>query len=628
MKRSNPIPKLLLLSLSTVLMACSFSLSSSGNSATDSNDNNPTTSTVTPTGSQGENEDASVNSNNTTSTSVAPADSVPSASFSSVEVPDTGNADNLTVTTSDGAYTIEGSTVKITTSGTYKLSGELNGMVYVDAGDDDEIEIVLNGVTISNSSNSPIYINNASEVKIKAQKNTVNTISDNRAQKTVDAEDQGEGAIYSKCDLKLTGTGTLNVTGSYNHGIHTNDDLTIKNQTLSVSSPNHAVKGKDSITIEEGGTFVFVSTGGDGLKTENSDISSKGNQRGDITITAGNIAIYSATDGIDAAHDVIIKDGVDDTGAATTPTINITTNKYSSYTGTIVELTETVTTTETVSYFGPGGGGPGGGGNPWNPGGGGNNPWNPGGNSNPSASNHGKGIKSDNSIYLQGGYTTIKAANDGVHANYGTTLENGSTGVGDIEISGGTLTITADDDGIHADRYLKISGGTSNVNGYEGLEGNQILISGGSTYVVGSDDAVNATSGSLSSILYKQTGGYLFAEVSSNGDVDGIDSNGSYTLEDGVCVVAGPAMGMASALDTDGAVTVKGGTLAIIGGSEKTPSYSGVTRSSKSASYNAGSTYTITFANGSVTTGSFAYSHSGITYGYSSLGSITSISKN
>ena len=597
MKKTS-LPKLLVLSLSSLLLL------SCGTSSSTSSD-------VTSYSSATE---------STTSTSVSA--SIPS--FSSTSVPKSGDTSSLSVSTSDGSYSSQGSDLTINSGGTYTFSGQLNGVIYVDAGDDDEVEIDLNGVTLVSDENSPIYIANASEVKIKAIKDTENIIEDQRPLKTTEDATQGEGAIYSTCDLKLVGQGSLTVVGSYNNGIHGKDDVKIKNQTLSVKAPHHAIKGNDSITIEEGGNFTFISTGGDGLHTENSGVSSKGNQKGDITITAGKVTIYSATDGLDAAHDVIIASGEDDTGNVTTPSISITTNKYSSYTEEIINLSESLSTNESIAYLlGPGGGGgnPGGGGVPGgNPGGGGNSD---------KADESAKGIKAGNLVDISAGSIVITAYDDGIHANYGDALENGKVGQGDVNVSGGTLNIQASDDGIHADRYLNISGGTHTVSGYEGLEGNQITISGGDSVVYGTDDGVNATSGSLSEIYFKATGGNVFIEVSSNGDTDGIDSNGNVYIQGGHVIACGPNSWMAAALDYEGRASVSSGSLILIGAAEGTPSTSGVTSSSKSYSYSANSSYTLTFSSGStLQTGKMKYSHSGTTTCWSSLGSLSSITKN
>ncbi|MBR3036780.1 MAG: carbohydrate-binding domain-containing protein [Lachnospiraceae bacterium] len=216
---------------------------------------------------------------------------------------------NFTITTEDGAVTENGNTYTITSAGTYVLSGVLSdGQVIVAAGEEDEVELDLNGVSITCSYDSPIWIQSAGEAKIKAMENTENSVNDTRALQTDDNDTAGSAAIYAECDLDIVGKGTLTVIASYNNGIHTKDDLEIKNLTLNVSAPNKALKGNDSVTIESG-SLRIVSTNGDGIKTKNSDVSSKGNQRGIVTILDGTVEIYAGVDGIDAAYDVIISGG-------------------------------------------------------------------------------------------------------------------------------------------------------------------------------------------------------------------------------------------------------------------------------------------------------------------------------
>ena len=236
------------------------------------------------------------------------------------------------ISTSDGTYIREEGLVTISSSGTYVLEGELNGRIIVECSEEDTgtVELDLNGVTITCDSNSPIWFVQAQEAKIKAQKGTNNVIIDSRPTQSEEDDTQGNGAIYAKCDLKFVGTGKLTVSSTYNNGIHTTKDLKIQKENLTVTAINNAIKGNDSITISSG-TITAISTGGDALKTTNTDLSSKGKQRGNIEITGGTINLYSACDGIDAAYNAVIAEGTED-GTDTSPTINILTNKYSSYT--------------------------------------------------------------------------------------------------------------------------------------------------------------------------------------------------------------------------------------------------------------------------------------------------------
>lgn len=201
----------------------------------------------------------------------------------------------------------ENGVYKITKGGIYTFTGEItNGQIYVEASDADEVEIELAGVTMSNDGDSCIFIENAGETTVSAKKGTVNTLTDSRAKKTSDEDTTGSGCIYSKDDLKISGKGELDVIANYNNGIACKNDIKIKNLTLKVSAPNNAIKGNDSITIESGALTV-VSTEGDGLKTKNTDISSKGKQRGWIKIQGGTVDIYAADDCIKAAFDFKIE---------------------------------------------------------------------------------------------------------------------------------------------------------------------------------------------------------------------------------------------------------------------------------------------------------------------------------
>jgi hypothetical protein len=228
----------------------------------------------------------------------------------------------VTSDTSDGV-TQSGSVYTITKAGEYTVAGLLSeGQLIVDAGDENEVTIVLNGTSITCSSGSPIYVKNASEVKIKSEENSFNEVIDNRAEATEDSsDDAGNAAIYATCDLKLVGKGALVVTANYNNGIQSKDDLSIKNVIVKVTAVNNAFKGNDAVDIESG-NIIAISAKGDGIKTSNSSISNKGNQKGIVTITGGNIDVYATCDGIDAAY------GVDISGDGN---LNIYTDTYSEY---------------------------------------------------------------------------------------------------------------------------------------------------------------------------------------------------------------------------------------------------------------------------------------------------------
>ena len=187
--------------------------------------------------------------------------------------------------------------------------------------------------------------------------------------------------------------------------------------------------------------------------------------------------------------------------------------------------------------------------------------------------------------------------------------------------------LNASDDGIHADGNLNITGGNTRVeSAYEGLEANVINVSGGDTYVYATDDGMNATKGNSSPAI-NVTGGLLDINVSTNGDTDGIDSNGTLTISGGVVIVKGPGTAgrtcsPAAAVDTDGAITLKGGTLIVFGGIEREPSASGVTKTLCSSSSIAAGSHTISFNGGASYTTTLKNSANGCLV-YSDLGSAT-----
>ena len=229
------------------------------------------------------------------------------------------STDGSTITQNDSVYTI-------TQAGEYTVTGLLSeGQIVVNADDNAEITIVLNGTSITCSNGSPIYIKNADNVKIKSEENTYNCIVDARAEADDNSDnsssENGNAAIYAACDLKLVGKGALSATGNYNNGIQSKDDISIKNVTIKVNAINNAIKGNDEVAIESG-EIIAISRKGDGIKTSNSSLSTKEKQKGNVIISGGNIDIYAACDGIDAAY------GVDVSGDGN---LNIYTDTYSDY---------------------------------------------------------------------------------------------------------------------------------------------------------------------------------------------------------------------------------------------------------------------------------------------------------
>ena len=211
----------------------------------------------------------------------------------------------------------------LTSDTIYSIEGTFSGQIIIDAGDDYQFELEMNGLTLYSETNCPITVLSGDNVTLTAKKGSNNYIYDKREELT--DENEYSAAIYSLCDLDVQGKGELVIISKAHNGIHSKNDLAVKNLTLSVTCMDNALKGNDSVTIECG-SMTLIAKQGDGIKTTDSDISSKGNQRGTVSLRGGNIDIYAATDGIDASYDVNVSDGT---------ILNIYTGEYSPYSETV-----------------------------------------------------------------------------------------------------------------------------------------------------------------------------------------------------------------------------------------------------------------------------------------------------
>lgn len=237
----------------------------------------------------------------------------------------------------ENAYTVEDNTItfcNITEKSAYSISGKFHGNIVIDAGDY-KFELQTSGFEMSSYAACPVTVLSGDKVTLSAKKSTENYIYDLREAVDETDEEAISASIYAACDLDIQGKGSLNVKSVNNNGVHTKDDLNVKNLSLQVDCKDNALKGNDSVTIESG-NLILIARQGDGIKTKNSDVSSKGNQRGTVAITGGDILIYAACDGIDAAYDVIIDE------SAETVNLQIFTDKYSKYSEEVTATAESV----------------------------------------------------------------------------------------------------------------------------------------------------------------------------------------------------------------------------------------------------------------------------------------------
>ena len=197
---------------------------------------------------------------------------------------------------------IEDGVVTIKAAGVYVLSGTLtDGTIVVDAGDDDKVQLVLDGVSIMAADYAAIYAKNADKVFVTLAEGAGNrlTVSGDYVQTD---DNNVDAVIFAKCDLTLNGTGSLTVKDNTGHGIVSKDDLVVTGGTYTIYSQDHCLNGKDSVRIADG-TFN-LSCDEDGIHAGNDD-----QQDGYVYIEGGDINISVGDDAIHAEGLLIITGG-------------------------------------------------------------------------------------------------------------------------------------------------------------------------------------------------------------------------------------------------------------------------------------------------------------------------------
>ncbi|MBQ4351096.1 MAG: carbohydrate-binding domain-containing protein [Clostridia bacterium] len=189
----------------------------------------------------------------------------------------------------------DGATVSITEEGVYVISGTAaNCTVKIEAEKEAKIQLVLNGVTITNDDFPAIYVVSADKVFVTTAANTTNTLSVTGTFQA-DGDTNTDAVIFSKEDLVLNGKGTLTVTSAKGNGITSKDDLKITGGTLNVTSALDALEANDSIVIYDGN--ITVNSKKDGLHAENDEDDSLGYIwiGGTLNVTTSDDAIHGTS---------------------------------------------------------------------------------------------------------------------------------------------------------------------------------------------------------------------------------------------------------------------------------------------------------------------------------------------
>ncbi|MFV0556246.1 MAG: carbohydrate-binding domain-containing protein [Lactovum sp.] len=215
----------------------------------------------------------------------------------------------------DQSYDLSEGTVTITKAGIYYFIGtNEDAQIIVEAPEDAEVTLILNGVNLTSKSGPVILGITAEKIKIKSPEGAINLVSDS-------TDNIDSSAIDADTDLTFNGKGTIVVSGLANHGIKSSDDLKITNGLVYTSAINDALIGTDSV-IFEAGTAV-IEAGDKGVKsdqdngdTEKSLIqviaglayiqaSGEGMSAATIDIQEGEISIVSGDDAVNASSQVL-----------------------------------------------------------------------------------------------------------------------------------------------------------------------------------------------------------------------------------------------------------------------------------------------------------------------------------
>ncbi len=192
---------------------------------------------------------------------------------------------------------VTGQDVTITEEGIYVISGSATDVtITIEAPDDAKVQLVLDGLAVTNTDMPVIYALTADKVFVTTLAGTTSTLQ------VTGTFAEGSAVIQSKSDLTLNGEGTLAITSS-DKAVKCSDDLKVTGGTYTITAEDDGLAANESIRIS-GGTFT-IKTGDDAVKAENDDDDTEGY----IYISGGTFRIDSADDGIRATTFMVIDGG-------------------------------------------------------------------------------------------------------------------------------------------------------------------------------------------------------------------------------------------------------------------------------------------------------------------------------
>ena len=381
-----------------------------------------------------------------------------------------------------GAVDIDGGRITLREEGVYLFSGTLtDGQIVVDAGQQSKVQIVLDNASITSASSAAIYCLEADKVFLTLADGSENTLANGGC---FEDDTNVDGAVFSRTDLTLNGSGSLTVESPAGHGVVSKDELTITGGSYTVTAAAHGFAGKDSVAVAgdgisaaadlqiDGGNYTLTTGGGSAAATgkagdtmprqpglrEFTAEEPAGTQDGEASAgsckgikAGGNLVIQGGTFVLDTADDAVHANGDGTIG---------------------------------------------------------------------------------------GGSWTIRTGDDGIHADGAVTILGGEVSIPDcyegiegqtVTVEDGTLDITASDDGINAAGGADGSGADFGFGARDQFAADAdcaVVINGGTITIVSDGDSIDSN-GSLT-----VNGGTLDLTCNGNGNT-AIDASGTFTHNGG-----------------------------------------------------------------------------------------------
>lgn len=501
--------------------------------------------------------DIALNTSSLSETETVPADDedyIENSEFSStISIVYSGSSATVSGSVDGVEVTVDGADVLVNSSAKkveYALSGTSSDgrfKLYSEK----KFKLSLNSLNLTNNDGAPVNIQSGKRAFVVLS--GTNTLKDGSSYNTADGEDE-KGCLFSEGELLFSGSGTLNVTGNYKHGIvsddyilfrpgnvinvtasnghglKANDAVTIAGGVLNVSVSGTAKKGIscDSIVVVKGGRTTILTSGGGEWDDEDSDVTASAGIKADYNFEMSGGELY------------VKSTGAGGKGISSDIDINISG-------GTL----KVITTGKQYVYG--------------------------------SYDAKAKGIKADGNLNISGGEVWVRATggegSEGIESKNVMTISGGNVLVytyddalnakSALNITGGNVYAYAtNNDAIDSNGNLTISGGnviasgsTSPEDGFD-CDQSTFTINGGVLVGMGGGTSTPSTSSSQASLIY---GGvsvnqntYIAITSSSGANIFSVKVPRSYS--GGTFLISAPGMTKGSSVTLKSGVTIKGGS--------------------------------------------------------------------